>query len=70
MPLDHDFVQMYEARSLEYERTVLAGIVEDDPVPPQEHPGRKSMAVIVLQLLKRWRNVSTTFALGDALRPS
>ena len=57
MPLDHDFVQMYEARSLKYEQTVLAGIVDDDPVPPQVHPGRKSMAVIVLQLLKRWRNV-------------
>ena len=57
MPPDHDFVQMYEARSREYERTVVAGIIEDDPVPPQEHPGRKSMAVIVLQLLKRWRNV-------------
>ena len=64
MPLDHDFVQMYEARSLEYERTVLAGIVEDDPMPPQEHPGRKSMAVIVLQLLKRWRNVQYDLRTG------
>ena len=64
MPLDHVFVQMYEARSLEYERTVLAGIVDDDPVPPQEHPGRKSMAVIVLQLLKRWRNVQYDLRTG------
>ena len=29
---------MYQARSLEYERTVLAGLVDDDPVPPQEPP--------------------------------
>ena len=57
MPLDHDFVQMYEARSREYERTVSAGLAEDDPVPPQEDAARKSMGVIVLQLLKRWRNV-------------
>ena len=64
MPLDHDFVQMYEARSLAYERTVLAGLVDDDPVPPQEHPGRKSMAVIVLQLLKRWRNVQYDLRTG------
>ena len=35
----------------------MAGITEDDPVPPQESPGRKSKAVIVLQLMKRWRNV-------------
>ena len=64
MPVDHDFAQMYEARSIEYERTVLAGIVDDDPVPPQEHPGRKSMAVIVLQLLKRWRNVQYDLRTG------
>ena len=57
MPLDHDFVQMYEARSREYERTVSAGLAEDHPVPPQEDAARKSMGVIVLQLLKRWRNV-------------
>ena len=57
MPLDHAFVEQYEARSREYERLIMAGITEDDPVPPQESPGRKSKAVIVLQLMKRWRNV-------------
>ena len=56
-PLDHAFVEQYEARSREYERLIMAGITEDDPVPPQESPGRKSKAVIVLQLMKRWRNV-------------
>lgn len=30
---------------------------ESEPVPRQEPPFRKSKAVIVLQLLKRWRNV-------------
>lgn len=56
-PRDQDFVQQYGARSREYERMILAGRTEDDPVPPQESPGRKSKAVIVLQLIKRWRNV-------------
>lgn len=57
-PLDYTFVQQYEARSLDYERMmILAGSTEDDPVPPQESPGRKSKAAITLQLMKRWRNV-------------
>ena len=56
-PRDHDFAQLYEARSREYERMILEGSAQDDPVPPQELPGQKSKAVIVLQLMKRWRNV-------------
>ena len=56
-PPDRAFVQQYEALSRAFEQQVMAGITEDDPVPPQEPMGRKSMAVIVLQLLKRWRNV-------------
>ena len=56
-PRDQDFVQQYGERSREYERMILAGSKEDDSVPPQESPGRKSKAVIVLQLIKRWRNV-------------
>ena len=57
-PLDYTFVQQYEARSLDYERMmILAGSTEDDSVPPQESPGRKSKAAITLQLMKRWRNV-------------
>ena len=56
-PLDYVFAQQYEARARDYERMIIEGSSEDDPVPPQEPPGRKSMAVIVLQLMKRWRNV-------------
>ena len=71
MPLDHDFVQMYEARSIEYERTVLAGIVDDDPVPPQEHPGRKSIGGDCASVVEDGgATCSTTFAPGGALRPS
>ena len=36
---------------------MLMEAAESDPVPPQEPPFQKSKAVIVLQLLKRWRNV-------------
>ena len=55
--IDHDFADVYEKRSLEYERMVLAMRADTEPVPPQQPPFRKSKAVIVLQLLKRWRNV-------------
>ena len=56
-PPDHDFAELYERRAREYEGMVSARAVDSDPVPPQEPPFRKSKAVIVLQLLKRWRNV-------------
>ena len=56
-PLDHDFVEFYQQRVRMYEQMTLARKADTDPVPPQEPPFRKSKAVIVLQLLKRWRNV-------------
>lgn len=56
-PIDYDFADVYEKRSLEYERMALAERADTEPVPLQEPPFRKSMAVITLQLLKRWRNV-------------
>ena len=56
-PLDQDFADIFEKRASEYERMVILAEAESDPVPPQEPPFRKSKAVIVLQLLKRWRNV-------------
>ena len=56
-PLDHDFADIFEARAKEYERLFIQAAADSDPVPPQEPPFRKSKAVIVLQLLKRWRNV-------------
>lgn len=57
-PLDHDFARLFEERAVDYERQfILAEKADSDPVPAQEPPYRKSKAVIVLQLLKRWRNV-------------
>ena len=56
-PLDYDFANIFEKRTSEYELTRTLAEADTDPVPPQEPPFRKSKAVIVLQLLKRWRNV-------------
>lgn len=59
IPEDHVFSDTFEKRSWEYEETLqaLAEKAENEPVPPQEPPLRKSIKVVVLQLLKRWRNV-------------
>ena len=62
-PLDLDFADSYQNRVRMYEETVLAK-ADTEPVPPQEPPIRKSVAVIVLQLLKRWRNVQYDARLG------
>ena len=56
-PPDHDFANYFEKRAEDYERTHTLAGAESDPVPQQDPPFRKSKAVIVLQLLKRWRNV-------------
>ena len=57
-PADQDFIQFFEAReSRYYELVLLAERAQGEPVPAQEPPFQKSKAVIVLQLLKRWRNV-------------
>ena len=56
-PLDQDFANLFEKRASEYERMVILAEAEREPVPEHEPPFRKSKAVIVLQLLKRWRNV-------------
>lgn len=55
-PPDQEFAGIFERRAAEYERMVMLE-AESEPVPSQESPFRKSKAVIVLQLLKRWRNV-------------
>ena len=56
-PPDHAFADTFEERAREYEKLLIIEKADSDPVPPQEPPFRKSKAVIVLQLLKRWRNV-------------
>ena len=56
-PPDDAFADIFEARASEYDQ--LRGLAEavSDPVPTREPPFQKSRTVIVLQLLKRWRNV-------------
>ena len=54
-PPDDAFATIFEAHAAAY-RPIVAR-ADSDPVPQQEPPFRKSKAVIVLQLLKRWRNV-------------
>ena len=56
-PQDYDFADIFEKRAQEYESLRVLAEADSDPVPPQEPPFWKSKAVIVLQLLKRWRNV-------------
>ena len=56
-PRDDNFADIFESRANDYDHLqVNAGSI-NDPVPPKVPPLRKSKAVIVLQLLKRWRNV-------------
>ena len=54
---DGGFAQQYAERAREYEASLLVEAAETDPVPPPEPAFRKSLAVVALQLLKRWRNV-------------
>ncbi|MFC3230362.1 nucleotidyltransferase [Marinibaculum pumilum] len=53
-PLDHDFAVAFSERARGLEQVVAA---ESEELPGQTHVSQKSKAVIVLQLLKRWRNV-------------
>ena len=56
-PVDRDFSISFHNRAREYEAGVALMTADSEPVPPRQPPPRKSRAVIVLQLLKRWRNV-------------
>ncbi len=56
-PLDADFAAAYASRSRDYERMIAMAEADTEPIPSQAPPFEKSRAVIVLQLLKRWRNV-------------
>ena len=54
---DTGFAEQYARRARAYEATLLVEAAETEPVPPSEPVLGKSLAVVVLQLLKRWRNV-------------
>ena len=56
-PLDHEFARIFEQRSRAYEGLMLLEKAETEDLPEQSPVHLKSKAVIVLQLLKRWRNV-------------
>jgi len=57
-PPDAGFAKAYASRSSDYERMIAETKADAaEPVPAQVPPIEKSRAVIVLQLLKRWRNV-------------
>ena len=54
---DSGFAEQYASRARAYEASLLVEAADADPVPPPEPAVRKSLAVVALQLLKRWRNV-------------
>ena len=54
---DAGFAEQYAERARAYEASLLVEAADADPVPPSEPVLRKSLAVVALQLLKRWRNV-------------
>lgn len=56
-PLDHAFAAVFAKRAAIWESEVLAKRADSIPVPAQQGAHEKAKAVIVLQLLKRWRNV-------------
>ncbi|MBL8297922.1 MAG: nucleotidyltransferase [Rhodanobacteraceae bacterium] len=56
-PVELEFAKIYEARAADYEASLLLAEADVEPVPDQVPPHKKSMALIALQLLKRWRNV-------------
>ena len=65
-PLDSDFARIFEGRASQYESLLLKS-ADSEPVPPHEPPFGKSRSVVVLQLLKRWRNVQ--YDTRDGRRP-
>lgn len=56
-PPEHEFAMAYAAREREYDALIFVAKADAEPVPEQEEMQEKSMAVIVLQLLKRWRTL-------------
>jgi hypothetical protein len=59
-PPDEAFARFFEKRSLDYDTARMKAMAKADaaPVPVQMPAYRKSRAVIVLQLIKRWRNLA------------
>ncbi len=51
------FGPLYAERASIYEREMVLAEADADPVPEQEPASAKSLSVVGLQLVKRWRNV-------------
>ena len=68
-PLDYAFALAFSKRTAAMDAQILAKAASD-PVRPQKPPHEKSKAVIVLQLLKRWRNVQYDTRKGQRRPPS
>jgi hypothetical protein len=68
-PLDHAFALAFSKRASLMEAEALAK-ADSEPVPPQKEAHEKSKAVIVLQLVKRWRNVQYDSRKGQRRPPS
>lgn len=68
-PADQLFAKAFAERANTWRR-MLAEKAAAEPVPPQQGAEEKSKAVIVLQLLKRWRNVRYDKRTGKRRPPS
>jgi hypothetical protein len=56
-PVDYEFAAIFGERAREYERLFLGVKADTEEMPDHEPVHRKSKAVIVHQLIKRWRNI-------------
>jgi hypothetical protein len=68
-PYDQAFAKAYADRAMAWDQMLLEK-AEAEPVPAQQGADEKSMAVIVQQLLKRWRNVRYDKRRGQRRPPS
>lgn len=57
-PAEYDFAMNFAEKSLVYDRTHFLEAAETEPVPSPAPVYEKSRALIALQLLKRWRNIT------------
>lgn len=69
-PFDHAFALAFSKRAALVEGRIALDKADSEPVPPQKNAHEKSKAVIVLQLLKRWRNVQYDSRKGCRRPPS
>ncbi|MGE0282189.1 MAG: nucleotidyltransferase [Rhizobiaceae bacterium] len=69
-PFDHAFALAFSKRASLVEGRMALDKADSEPVRPQKDAHEKSKAVIVLQLLKRWRNVQYDSRKGHRRPPS